>query len=111
MKKLRKLALTIAALSALAVGGAAIAQAQNTATVAKVTMHQPRAESSPAGDTDNVQSGSQSGPDQGGNDGEQTAAEESGTDAPDSVSESDAPDGHQDQSGTSDTGHDGETSD
>ncbi|HEY8810405.1 MAG TPA: hypothetical protein VIM28_10330 [Solirubrobacterales bacterium] len=100
MRKLRKLVLMTAALAALAVGGAAFAQAQNAGTVAKVTVQQPKGETSAPGDTDGAQSGDQSESEQGGQTGEQESGEESQMEAPDSASESDGPDGHHDESGS-----------
>jgi hypothetical protein len=96
MRKFRKLAVTVAALSALAVGGAAFAQAQNAAVVTKAPTHQVMGESTSPGDTDNVQSGDQSGPDNGG----KADPQDSGTDqaeGPESASESDGPGGHHDE--------------
>jgi uncharacterized iron-regulated membrane protein len=100
MRKLRKLVLTTAALAALAVGGAAFAQAQNAGTVAKVTVQQPRAETSGPGDTDNVQAGdrAQAG-DQQAQVGDQESGADSQAEAPESASESDGPDGHHDEAG------------
>jgi hypothetical protein len=120
MKKVRKLVLTTTALVALAVGGAAFAQAQSAGTVAKVSVQQPQAESTMPGDTDNVQSGDQSGPDQGGQAGEQNGSDqgqageqesgsESQSEAPESSS-SDGPGGHQDESGQAGSAQDTETS-
>jgi hypothetical protein len=40
MKRFKKLAMTVAALAALAVGGAAFAQAQNASTAASTPTHQ-----------------------------------------------------------------------
>jgi hypothetical protein len=117
MKKVRKLVLTATALVALAVGGAAFAQAQSSGTVAKVSVQQPQAESTMPGDTDNVHSGDQSGPDQGGQAGEQNGSDqgqageqESGSEAPESSSSSDGPSGHQDESGQAGSAQDTETS-
>jgi hypothetical protein len=105
MKRVRKLVLTATALIALAVGGAAFAQAQNASTVVKPTVQHSQAGSTTPGDTDNVQSGDQSGPDQGGQAGEQndspSAQNESASeqnDGPESASEqNDGPDGPNDQ--------------
>jgi uncharacterized low-complexity protein len=109
MRKLKKLALTIAALGALAVGGAAFAQAQSAGTVAKVTVQQqPKGEASAPGDTDGVRSGDRSESDQGSQAGEQESGEESQGEAPDSASESDGPDGHHDESGSADAVHESE---
>jgi hypothetical protein len=97
MSKLRKLVLTTAALAALAVGGAAFAQAQNAGTAATVHVQKAMGETGAPGDTDNVQSGDQSGSDQGDRAGEQGSGAESKTEAPDSASEKDSPDGSNDQ--------------
>jgi uncharacterized low-complexity protein len=83
MSKMRKLLVTAAALAALAVGGAAFAQAQNAGTVAKVTAQRPPAETSQSADTDNVQVGDQSESDQGSQAGEHEDGPESQTEAPD----------------------------
>ncbi|HEY0316760.1 MAG TPA: hypothetical protein VGC49_00515 [Solirubrobacterales bacterium] len=96
MSKLRKLALTAAALAALAVGGAAFAQAQNAAVVTKVPTHQGIGESPSSGDTDNVQAGDQSGPDQGAEAGSNESDAEQ-ADGPESAVESDGPGGHHDE--------------
>jgi hypothetical protein len=98
MKRVRKLVLTATALVALAVGGAAFAQAQNASTVVKPTVQHSQAESTTPGDTDNVQSGDQSGPDQGGQAGEQNEPAGEQNDGPESASEqNDGPDGPNDQ--------------
>jgi hypothetical protein len=117
MKKIRKLVLTTAALAALAVGGAAFAQAQSSGTVSKVTVQQPQTETTTPGDTDNVQSGDQSGPDQGGQAGDQNESDqgqageqESASEAPESASDSDGPNGHHDESGAAGAAQDAETS-
>lgn len=82
MRKLRKLVLTTAALAALAVGGAAFAQAQSAGTAVQATVQQPKGETSAPGDTDGVQSGDQSESEQGHHD-------ESGSDAAAHESEAD----------------------
>ncbi|HWI96704.1 MAG TPA: hypothetical protein VNS60_11615 [Solirubrobacterales bacterium] len=51
MRKLKKLVVTVAALAALAVGGAAFAQAQNASTPVTPT-HQSIGEETSPGDTD-----------------------------------------------------------
>lgn len=58
MSKLRKLVVTAAALAALAVGGAAFAQAQNASTPITAPTHQSVGEETAAGDTDAGQAGS-----------------------------------------------------
>lgn len=88
MKRFTKLVVTITALAALAVGGAAFAQAQNASTPVTVPTHQSIGEQMSPGDT----AGDQSGPDQAGEtDGQDSASEQN--DAPDSASEKDGPDG------------------
>jgi len=109
MRKLKKLVLMSAALAALAVGGAAFAQAQSAGTVAKVTVQQSKGETSAPGDTDGVRSGDQSESDQGSQAGEQGAGAESQTEAPDSASESDGPGGHHDEGGSAGAAHESES--
>lgn len=100
MSKLRKLVLTTAALAALAVGGAAFAQAQNAAPAAPI--HKAVGETSPPGDTDNAQSGDQGGPElndpgQGGQESENDGAAE--------PSQDDRAGGHQDEPDTASADH------
>jgi hypothetical protein len=105
MNRFKKLSMTIAALAALAVGGAAFAGAQSSSTAPPAAVQQPQSESTMPGDTDNVQSGDQSGPDQAGeqnesgseqNDAPESASEQN--DGPESASEqNDGPDGPNDQ--------------
>jgi hypothetical protein len=89
MSKVRKLAVTIAALAALAIGGAAFAQAQSATTATVVPTHKSAGEATSPGDTDSIEAGDQSGTDQGGkadpqdNTGEQADAEGDALDAPD----------------------------
>jgi hypothetical protein len=97
MNRFKKLALTAAALAALAVGGAAFAQAQSGGSGTQAPTEQSAADPASPGDTDNVQEGPQ-GPDvQGG------PAEPQGTDAeqtgeqPETAPESDGPGGHHDE--------------
>jgi hypothetical protein len=114
---MKKLILTTTALVALAIGGAAFAQAQSAGTVAKVSVQQPQAETNAPGDTDNVQSGPDQGgqagdqneSDQGGPAGEQESGAGSQTEAPESASNIDGPNGHQDESGTAGAAQDTET--
>lgn len=54
MSKLKKLVVTVAALAALAVGGAAFAQAQNASTPVTTPAHQSVGEETSAGDTDSA---------------------------------------------------------
>lgn len=55
MSKLKKLVVTVAALAALAVGGAAFAQAQNASTPITSPTHQRVGEETSPGDTDGAQ--------------------------------------------------------
>jgi uncharacterized low-complexity protein len=57
MSKLKKLVVTVAALAALAVGGAAFAQAQNASTPITTPTHQNVGEEASPGDTDAAQGG------------------------------------------------------
>jgi hypothetical protein len=92
MSKLKKLVVTIGALAALAVGGAAFAQAQNASTPVTAPTYQSVSEQTSPGDADSVQSSSRDGLDQAGEtDARDSASEQN--DAPDSVAESDSPDG------------------
>jgi hypothetical protein len=91
MSKLRKLVLTVAALAALAVGGAAFAQAQNAGSAATTITHRSVGESSPPGDTDAVQGADQGESDQG-QVGEQESGSEGTAEAADSASAKDSPD-------------------
>ena len=88
MSKLKKLVVTVAALAALAVGGAAFAQAQNASTPITTPTHQSVGEETSASDTDGVQGG----PDKADEvDGQDSASGQ--TEVPDSASKADAPDG------------------
>jgi len=111
MRKLRRLALTAAALAALAVGGAAFAQAQNAGNPAEVTVQQPMGETSAPGDTDGVQSRDQGGLDGGSQADERGSEEGSRAEAPDSSTESDGPGSHHDERGGAGTVHESEGSD
>jgi len=92
MSKLRKLVVTIGALAALAVGGAAFAQAQNSSTPTTAPTQQSMGEQTSPGDNDGTQVGDQNGPEQAGEtDARDSASEQNET--PDSASESDGPDG------------------
>lgn len=90
MSKLRKLVVTVAALAALAVGGAAFAQAQNASTPVTPT-HQGIGEETSPGDTD----AAQAGPDKADQaEGQDSASGQ--VEAPDSASKADAPEGPND---------------
>jgi hypothetical protein len=103
MSKLRKLVLTAGALAALAVGGAAFAQAQNASTPITAPTHQGAGEQTSPGDTDGVQAGDQNGPDQAGETDSQDSTSGQ-NEAPDSVSESDTPDGPNESANSADQG-------
>lgn len=79
MSKLKKLVVTVTALAALAVGGAAFAQAQNAATPITTPTHQSVGEETSASDTDGVQ-------------GSRDSAS-GDSEASDSASKADTPDG------------------
>jgi outer membrane murein-binding lipoprotein Lpp len=81
MRKLKKLILTAVALAALAIGGAAFANAQNAAVATQVPTRQSAADVLTPGDT------------------------------PDSLSEDDAPDGAREDGGQIGASHDIETND
>ena len=89
MSKLKKLVVTVAALAALAIGGAAFAQAQNSGTATQVPTHRSAGES--AAESDGGQ------------------ADVERNDGPNSASEVDAPEGPHDQADSPDT--DQETND
>lgn len=72
MSKLKKLVVTVAALAALAVGGAAFAQAQNASTPITAPTQQSMGEETSPGDQDSASGQSE---------------------VPDSASKADAPDG------------------
>jgi hypothetical protein len=92
MSKFRKLVVTVGALAALAVGGAAFAQAQNATTANTTPTQRSMGEETSPGDTDGIQAGDQNGPEQGGKaDPQDSAGEQSN--GPESASESDGPDG------------------
>jgi len=104
--------MTVGALMALVVGGAAFAQAQNAAVATKIPTHQSVGEAASPGDTDSAQAGAQSGSDQAGEqsgpgqvgetDARDSASEQN--EAPESASENDGPDGPNDQADGADTG-------
>ncbi len=92
MSKLKKLVVTAGALAALAVGGAAFAQAQNASIPATAPTHRGIGEQASPGDADGDRSGNQVGSVQSGETDERDSASEQ-NDAPDSVGESEGPDG------------------
>jgi hypothetical protein len=102
-RRIQKLVMTVAALAALALGGAVFAQAQTSPT--------PVPERTSATDTDNVQSGDQTTPDKPGStaDKADSAAGATGAESPESSSESaapnDGPGGHADPAGSANADH------
>jgi hypothetical protein len=73
MNRFKKLALTATALAALAVGGAAFAQAQNAGSAAQAPTQQSVGEPTSPGDADNVQEGPQGQDGQRGQDHDEPA--------------------------------------
>lgn len=102
MNKFKRLAVTVGALAALAVGGAAFAQAQNSSNAATAPIQQSMGEETSSGDTDGVQSD----PEQNETDSQDPAAESANeqNDGPESASENDGPDGPNDQADGVDAG-------
>lgn len=117
--RIRNTVISLAALAALALGGSVFAQAQSGSST---PASPPSAESTTGPDTDTVQSGDQSGPDNGKADkGEKadTETKDPAAEAPDSASDpadsgteasgtesapgSDGPGGHADETGSATT--------
>jgi hypothetical protein len=101
-KRIQKLALAVAALAALALGGAVFAQAQSPSPAAP---HHANVV-----DRDNVQSGDQTTPDRpGANAAEQGGSESTqsseSTQRPESANNSDGPGGHADEPGNATADH------
>jgi hypothetical protein len=100
-KRIQKLALAVAALAALALGGAVFAQAQSAPSAA--THHTSVA------DRDTVQSGDQTTPDKPGTSGAEQAGSESSPSSESASSESannsDGPGGHADEPGNATADH------
>ncbi|HVO53326.1 MAG TPA: hypothetical protein VMT37_02830 [Solirubrobacterales bacterium] len=92
MNRFKKLALTIAALAALAVGGAAFAQAQNAGTAAPTQVQTRSVETGTPGDPADAPSAE----DRSEADGSAVDAPESKADQPDGNAV-DAPESHADQ--------------
>jgi hypothetical protein len=96
-KRIQKLVMTVAALAAMALGGAVFANAQTTTPAATQQTAAP--------DRDNVQSGDQSTPDTG------AASEAPGAESPEtgagseSGTANDGPGGHADPPGTANADH------
>jgi hypothetical protein len=99
-KRIKKTIAAVAALGALALGGAVFAQAQSGQS-ANAPSVQSASESVTAPDTDNIQSGDQTTPDQPGaaSGSEQQSAEGSEQPGAESAPESDGPGGHADEPG------------
>jgi hypothetical protein len=123
-KRIQKLFLAVGALAALAVGGSALASAQQPAqSNAPVTQSAPAAEPVGGPDTDNVQSGDQTTPDTARvaatNQASGGQAEAPGTEQPaaseqpgaaetpgsESAADSDGPGGHADEPGNAAADH------
>lgn len=97
MKRFKRILLTVTALAALAVGGAAFAQAQNAGTVTQTTLEKKSgaAEVGTPGDPADAPSAE----DRSEADGPQAGEQEDGTDKadkPDAASERDNPEGPND---------------
>ena len=92
MNRFKKLSITVAALAALAVGGAAFAGAQSSSTAPPAAVQQGMNEATAPGDTDGGQVGEQH---------ESTSGEQ--YEAPDSASENDAPEGPNDHADSADS--------
>jgi hypothetical protein len=98
-KRIKKTIAAVAALGALALGGAVFAQAQSGQS-ANAPSVQSASESATAPDTDNIQSGDQTTPDQSGtaSASEQPSAENEQPGV-ESASNNDGPGGHADEPG------------
>ena len=106
MSKLKKLVLTTAALAALAIGGAALAQAQNSGVAAQVPTTQSASDVLTPGDTpDAARAGDQSDP----ADTPDSATEQANEKA--DPAESDGSDGEHADDGHAGASHDIETND
>ncbi|HET8565894.1 MAG TPA: hypothetical protein VFL77_05420 [Solirubrobacterales bacterium] len=106
MKRFKRLMLTVAALAALAVGGAAFAQAQNAGSVAKTQVETRSVETnSPADPADgptadrNEADGSEAGE-------QEESGSEAGADRPDAAGENESPHGPTDQDPIDGSGRD-----
>ena len=93
-RQIQKLVMAVAALAALALGGAVFAQAQTPPKAAQQHTSAP--------DQGNVQSGNQSTPDTAGSAAEQTGTEQSSSE---SANGSDGPGGHADEPGNPNADH------
>jgi cytoskeletal protein RodZ len=101
-RRIKKTIAAVAALGALALGGAVFAQAQSGQSTAAPPA-QSASESVTSPDTDNIQSGDQTTPDQPGTAGASSASEpqssESEQPGVESPSNNDGPGGHADEPG------------
>jgi hypothetical protein len=101
MNKVRKLVLTVAALAALAVGGAAFASAQNSSSTAPTLTHQSSTEAEAPDDSDGGQvaeqneqvDGEKADDQRSDGDGEQNDAAEAASEASQSGGQHEASDG------------------
>jgi hypothetical protein len=108
MKKFKKLALTVAALAALAIGGAAFAQAQSAGTAAQTEVQTRSVETGTPGDPADAPSAEdQTQADGEGADGQEAGAQDK-ADQPDAAAEKDSPDGPNDQETADDLGSQGD---
>lgn len=99
MNRFKKLSITVAALAALAVGGAAFAGAQSSSTAPPAAVQQGMNEATAPGDTDGGQVGEQ----HESTSGEQNEPAGEHREAPDSASENDAPEGPNDHADSADS--------
>jgi hypothetical protein len=104
MKRFKRLALTVAALAALAVGGAAFAQAQNAGTVANTQVETRSVETGTPTDPADGPGATDQNKADGNVAGEQEDGPEAKADKPDAAGEKDSPDGPNDQQGQNDHG-------
>src|SRR5262249_13068235 len=97
MKRFKKLLLTVAALAALAVGGAAFAQAQSAGTAPQTQVETRAVETGTPGDPADAPSAEDRAEADGAEAGEQEDAPEGKADKPDAAGEKDSPEGPNDQ--------------
>lgn len=97
MSKLRKMALTVAAMAALAVGGAAFAQAQNDSGATNPA-HRSSGNAA-ASDTDPGQNADAKGPDRAEGTGEQAGSASASENEGHGHESGDAPSGHEAEDG------------
>lgn len=99
MKRFKKLVLTMAALGALAVAGAAFAQAQSAGTAAKTQVETRSVETGGSGNPADAPNAADQNEADGNEAGEQGSDAEAKADKPDMDGEQDSPDGPNDQQG------------